>query len=80
MESEHGGWTMSSWSDDIGKFKFEELFAAGALLLGRVTYQGFAAAWRGGYLVHPGPQPHLRSTVCTDWFPEKGRPHHRANR
>lgn len=27
------------------KFKKDELFAAGALLLGRVTYQGFAQAW-----------------------------------
>ncbi len=26
-------------------FKFDELFDAEALLLGRVTYQGFAAAW-----------------------------------
>ncbi|GAC1325739.1 MAG: dihydrofolate reductase family protein [Chloroflexota bacterium] len=42
---QHGGWTMAYWDDDIGKLKFEELFAADALLLGRVTYQGFAAAW-----------------------------------
>ncbi len=27
------------------KFKFDELFASDALLLGRVTYQGFAQAW-----------------------------------
>ncbi len=26
-------------------FKFDEIKAAGALLLGRVTYEGFAAAW-----------------------------------
>jgi dihydrofolate reductase len=41
----HGGWTRAYWSDEIGKFKLEELVAADALLLGRVTYQGFAAAW-----------------------------------
>jgi dihydrofolate reductase len=29
------------------QFKIEELFAAESLLLGRVTYQGFAAAWPG---------------------------------
>jgi dihydrofolate reductase len=29
------------------QFKYEELFAAESLLLGRVTYQGFAAAWPG---------------------------------
>ena len=27
------------------KFKYDELFEADALLLGRVTYEGFAAAW-----------------------------------
>jgi dihydrofolate reductase len=27
------------------KFKYDELFEAEALLLGRVTYQGFAASW-----------------------------------
>jgi dihydrofolate reductase len=27
------------------KFKYDELFASDALLLGRVTYQGFAQAW-----------------------------------
>jgi dihydrofolate reductase len=30
---------------DGQKFKFDELFASEALLLGRVTYQGFAQAW-----------------------------------
>ncbi len=41
----HGGWTRPYWDDEIGKVKFDELFASDALLLGRVTYQGFAAAW-----------------------------------
>jgi dihydrofolate reductase len=30
---------------DGDQFKYEALFDAEALLLGRVTYQGFAAAW-----------------------------------
>ena len=38
-------WTTPFWSDEIAKFKFDELFASDALLLGRVTYQGFAQAW-----------------------------------
>ena len=42
---ERGGWTMQYWNEEIGKFKLDELFASDALLLGRVTYQGFAAAW-----------------------------------
>jgi len=44
-KSKHGGWTMPYWSDEIGKFKFDELFGSDTLLLGRVTYQGFADAW-----------------------------------
>src|SRR2546421_12539282 len=31
--------------DDGDKYKADELFTADALLLGRVTYDGFAAAW-----------------------------------
>ena len=42
---EEPSWTMPYWNDEIAKFKFDELFASGMLLLGRVTYQGFAAAW-----------------------------------
>ncbi len=42
---EHGGWTRSYWDEEIGKVKFGELFASDTLLLGRVTYQGFAKAW-----------------------------------
>ena len=38
-------WSMSYWNDDIGQFKYEELFEAEALLLGRATYEDFAAAW-----------------------------------
>ena len=38
-------WSFPFWSDEQGKFKFDELAASDALLLGRVTYQGFAAAW-----------------------------------
>jgi dihydrofolate reductase len=42
---ENPGWTMPYWNDEIAKFKFNELFESDALLLGRVTYQGFASAW-----------------------------------
>src|SRR4051794_32632089 len=41
----HGAWTFPYWNDEIGKVKLGELVAADALLLGRVTYEGFAAAW-----------------------------------
>jgi dihydrofolate reductase len=39
------GWTFPYWNDEIAAFKGEETEAGDALLLGRVTYQGFAAAW-----------------------------------
>jgi Dihydrofolate reductase len=42
---EHRGWTMPYWSDELGKHQSELLFASDALLLGRVTYEEFAAAW-----------------------------------
>jgi dihydrofolate reductase len=42
---EFAGWTMPYASAEIMKFKYDELFAADALLLGRVTYDGFADAW-----------------------------------
>src|SRR5829696_6776681 len=38
-------WQFPFWHDEMGQYKFEELFASDALLLGRVTYEGFAAAW-----------------------------------
>ena len=42
----HGGWSFKFGRSDAQlQFKAQELFSADALLLGRVTYQGFAAAW-----------------------------------
>lgn len=38
-------WTFPYWNDEIAAFKGEESLASDALLLGRVTYEGFAAAW-----------------------------------
>lgn len=40
-------WSFPFWSDETGKFKLDEVRATDALLLGRVTYEGFAAAWPG---------------------------------
>lgn len=42
---EEPAWTFKYWNDEIAQFKGEESSACDALLLGRVTYQGFAAAW-----------------------------------
>ncbi|HEY3955318.1 MAG TPA: dihydrofolate reductase family protein [Streptosporangiaceae bacterium] len=42
---EHGGWSFRHHAPDGDAFKMTELQAADAQLLGRVTYEGFAAAW-----------------------------------
>jgi dihydrofolate reductase len=43
---DRGGWAFQfDRGEDGDRFKFDELVAAGAQLLGRVTYEGFAQAW-----------------------------------
>jgi dihydrofolate reductase len=43
---EHGGWTFQfNAGPEFEKFKYEELQASDAQLLGRITYDGFAKAW-----------------------------------
>jgi dihydrofolate reductase len=43
---EHAGWTFQiDRGEDGDKFKLDETMGSEALLLGRVTYDGFAAAW-----------------------------------
>jgi dihydrofolate reductase len=42
---EHAGWTFKYQDPEGMKYKFDEVMEHDALLLGRVTYEGFAAAW-----------------------------------
>jgi dihydrofolate reductase len=46
----HSGWVFDFMSPDQEEFKLQETLDAEVLLLGRVTYEGFSAAWpeRGG--------------------------------
>jgi len=42
---EPGTWSMPYFSDEAGALKWQELQDSEAMLLGRRTYEGFAAAW-----------------------------------
>jgi dihydrofolate reductase len=44
-EASFGGWSFGFPTPDGETFKAEELEAADVQLLGRITYEGFAAAW-----------------------------------
>jgi dihydrofolate reductase len=44
-EIEHGGWSNRYFNDELAQYQSEQLLASDALLLGRVTFEGFAAAW-----------------------------------
>jgi dihydrofolate reductase len=45
---QHSGWSFEiSRGDEGDQFKLDETMASEALLLGRVTYEGFAKAWPG---------------------------------
>src|SRR2546428_3078823 len=41
----HGGWSVGYWDDAMGEIITEWTAKADALLLGRTTYQIFAAHW-----------------------------------
>ena len=41
----HSGWVFDFMGPEQQRFKLEETLEAEALLLGRVTYEGFASAW-----------------------------------
>jgi len=47
-DSEHGGWSFRHPAPEGRRFKSDELAAADVQLLGRVTYEGFAAVWPAG--------------------------------
>ncbi|SFQ59570.1 dihydrofolate reductase family protein [Hymenobacter arizonensis] len=42
---EEPAWTGPYFNDEVGEFQSEAFYASDALLLGRITYEGFAAAW-----------------------------------
>ena len=65
----HAGWTFQINRGDEGdKFKLDETRASDALLLGRVTYEGFAKAWpsrKGEFAEGVQQHPEVRSLLDT---------------
>lgn len=42
----HSGWVIDHMTPEQEQYKLDEVLEAESLLLGRVTYDGFSAAWR----------------------------------
>jgi dihydrofolate reductase len=42
---ERSGWSIPYFNEETAKFKLDDLLASDALLMGRVTYQIYAAVW-----------------------------------
>ena len=67
---DRGGWSFRSERGAEGdRFELDELAEADALLLGRVTYEGFAAAW-----------PQMEEEACDYGAWMNGYPKHVASR
>jgi dihydrofolate reductase len=66
-------WTTPFFNDELAALQHQQLFASDALLLGRVTYEGFAASWpsmveeEGDFAVRMNTMPkHVASRTLTD--------------
>lgn len=75
MEAPHE-WHFPFFDEGAGTYKLDEVMGTGALLLGRTTYEGFAAAWpeRGRDMAgQPEPTDPSSPTVFEDrfnWLPK----------
>jgi dihydrofolate reductase len=66
----HSGWTIDYHDDEQMKYKLDETLEAESLLLGRVTYEGFAEAWpprSGGFADKMNSMPkHVVSSTLSE--------------
>ena len=70
---EDPAWTGPFWNDELSDMQEEYLYSSDALVLGRVTYEGFAASWpameaeTGEFGVKMNSMPkHVASRTLTD--------------
>jgi dihydrofolate reductase len=69
---EEPAWTGPYWTDELAQAQSELFFSCDALLLGRITYEGFAAAWPamggdGGFGDRMNRLPkHVATTTLTE--------------
>lgn len=73
---EDPAWSGPFFNEEVAKFQYDQLFRSDALLLGRVTYEGFAASWphmeetEGEFAVRMNTLPkHVATTTLRslDW-------------
>ena len=70
---EEPSWTAEFWNDEISSFKNSESIESEMLLLGRITYEGFAQAWpnskdEGADWMNSVPKYVVTTTLDTaDW-------------
>ena len=66
----HGGWQFQYSSPEGGKYKVDELASVDTLLLGRTTYENFAAYWPGQTGVFADPINRMPKYVVSRSLPK----------
>ena len=84
---DRGGWTLKFQDEGQMKYKLDETLDAEALLLGRATYEGFAAAWPNmtdplGFADKMNAMPKYvgQRDACRRWLEQLHRAHRASSR
>lgn len=68
----HAGWTMAYGVPELYAYKLQETLEAESLLLGRITYEGFSAAWPNQEDEFADKMNAMPKDVVTSTLPELG--------